>query len=246
MKVYVLTTDKRKHLESITKPEWIKISKDITYWNNTGHHPGHGRNRILEDFYLNHTDQWCVIADDDNIIDPARGYYNRFIDQLDYVLETASANDIATFGFLNNIVHRVDITIKHPTLQHNWVWMRSFSLSNIFFHRRTKLVRFNETQMIEDQEWCMDQLKNGMRCATLMNAVIKDVNHKSTLFRDNTDRKQQYQIAKDRWMDKFPELKTDRNGRVRKTHFVKKYWRPNILWSGLKNIGVACYNPYKI
>ena len=111
MKVYVLTTDKRKHLESITKPEWIKISKDITYWNNTGHHPGHGRNRILEDFYLNHTDQWCVIADDDNIIDPARGYYNRFIDQLDYVLETVSANDIATFGFLNNIVHGVDARI---------------------------------------------------------------------------------------------------------------------------------------
>jgi len=245
MKVYILTTAQRRHLESVTRPAWSQISQDITYWDNTGHHPGHGRNRILEDFYHHHTDEWCVIADDDNIIDPARGYSDLFIRQLDHVLDCARLSDIATFGFLNNIVHRVASTIRHPTLQHNWVWMRSFSLSNIFFHRRTQLVLFNETQMMEDQEWCMDQLRQGLRCATLMNAVIRVVHHRSTLFRDSADRRAQYQTARDLWMSRFPELRVDIRGRVRKTHFVKKYWQPHSSWSGLKNIGVACHSPYQ-
>jgi len=245
MKIYILSTKERQDLKKDTLPAWQKISTDITYWDNTGFHPGYGRNRILEDFYNKQDSEWCVITDDDNILDPKRGYYDRFCNELPYILDRAKSNDIATFSFLNNIVHRVNITIQHPMLQNNWVWMRSFSLSNVFFHRRTKLVYFNEHQMIEDQEWCMDQAQQGLRCATLMNIVIKDIRNSSTLFLNNTDRKQQYQQAKDLWMSKFPELKQNVDGRISKRHFVKKYWKPNLLWSGMKNIGVSCYNPYK-
>jgi len=221
---------------------WRQHGFEPRFWDNTGKMPGEGRNAILDDFY-NSDRKWLMMADDDVVIDTARGDGASFLNNIDQILAKVG-DEITTFGVMNNIVHRVATTLKNPVVEHNWVWMRSYSLSNIFLHRKTQNIPFSETHMLEDQEWCMDQLCAGQRCATLMNVAMKTVTNTSLLFKDNKDRIAQYQQAKQHWFKKYPTLKTDTRNRVRKTALLTQHWPASPNWRSVKNIGV-CYSEAK-
>jgi hypothetical protein len=238
MKIAILTTQARPELKEQTEAFWKGIGWEPVYYYNDGSHPGVGRNRILKDFYAG-TDEWIAIVDDDNIIDVKRGDYQAFVDNIDHVLDLAKQGNVATFSIMNNIVHRVETTLTNATVADNWCWMRSYSLSNLFFHRRTEYVPFSEEYMLEDQEWCIDQLQRGLICATLMNVVMKTIGTKSLLFTDQKHRLEEYNRAKAHWLDKYPSLKPDKNGKMSKMPLIKTHWPNPLNWSSTKGIGVA-------
>ena len=234
-RVDILTVKQRSN--TIIERFWKQHGFQPVFWDNTNKMPGVGRNIILNNFY-NSDRKWLVIADDDVIIDTARGDGKTFLQNIDQILN-AIGDEITSFGVMNNIVHRVATTLKNPIVKDNWVWMRSYSFSNIFFHKKTQNIPFSETYMLEDQEWCMDQLCAKQRCATLMNIAMKSIDNTSLLFRDNKDRIEQYQQAKQHWFKKYPTLKTDTRNRVRKTALINQYWPTSLNWKSVKDIGVC-------
>ena len=68
MKIYVITTQDRFHLQNHTEQYWRQVGENVQYYDNTNQHPGKGRNAVLQKFYNECDDEWCVISDDDNII----------------------------------------------------------------------------------------------------------------------------------------------------------------------------------
>ena len=72
-----------------------------------------------------------------------------------------------------------------------------------------------------------------------MNIVMKSTDNTSLLFRDNKDRIEQYQQAKQHWFKKYPTLKTDTRNRVRKTALINQYWPTSLNWKSVKDIGVC-------
>jgi hypothetical protein len=242
MKVAILTTHDRDSLRAVTEPFWRDSGWEPVYYYNDGAHPGVGRNRILRDFYAG-TDEWICISDDDNILDTRRGEFVNFTQNIDHVLGLAAEGGINTFGILNNIVHRVEITLTNPAMIDNWVWIRSYSLSNVFFHRRTEMVEFSEEYMMEDQEWCMDQLVRGQVCGLLMNVVMKTISTPSLLFQDNAERGQAYTRAREHWLAKYPGLKYDIRGRISKMPILKKYWPNPVNWDRCETVGLSFRRP---
>ena len=237
-RVDVLTTTSREFLRPTTQATWRAAGFEPVYHINDDQHPGVGRNRILQEFYASDR-EWLIMSDDDVIIDSLRGDYAKFVQDPAAVLDIAAQADIATFGIMNNIVHRVATTLENPAVATNWVFMRSYSLSNIFFHRRTRYIAQNETAMLEDQQWCMDQLAQGLRCACLMNLVLKSITTPSLLFDNNAERTKQYEQAKKQWAGEYPLLTVNRNGRTSKMRMINYYWRKRSDWHSVPGIGVA-------
>jgi hypothetical protein len=234
MRIDILTTKRRD--TTVVDQFWRSHGWSPVYWDNTDALPGLGRNRILTDFYASDR-PWLAMADDDMVIDVKRGAGAEFLSDPYRVLNKI-AGEITSFGLMNNIHHRVDITLTNPALQDHWVFYRASWIGCLVFHHRTGQQFYNnETDILEDMDWCLDQIQAGHHVAHCMNIVQRCVSGSSTIFQDQAQRRQRYLAAKRRILKQYPGITLSAQNRLVKTRFLNQYWPVQTPWKTVKDIG---------
>lgn len=234
MRIDIITTQART--TTLVDQFWRQWGWQPVYWDNTGHPPGQGRNRVLADFYASDR-EWLALADDDMIIDVARGRGAEFLSAPQALLSRVP-QDISSFGLMNNIHHRVDITLTNPALHDHWCFYRASWIGCLFFHRRTSgHFQFHPWDVLEDMDWCLEQIQAGHHVAHCMNMVMKNVGFSSTIFRDQSDRRKRYHAAKQRIQQSYPGITLTAQGKLVKTRFLNQYWPIQPPWSTVPGIG---------
>lgn len=234
MRIDIITTQARTTTQ--VDHFWRSHGWQPHYWDNTGHPLGQGRNRVLADFYSSDR-EWLVLADDDMTIDVARGRGQEFLAAPQALLSRVP-QDISSFGLMNNIHHRVDITLTNPAVRDHWCFYRASWIGCLFFHRRTSgQFQFHPWDVLEDMDWCLDQIQAGQHVATCMNMVMKNLGLRSTIFTDQADRRRRYQAARQRIASTYPGITITPTGKLVKTRFLNQYWRPDPAWSSVPGIG---------
>ena len=235
MKIHILTTQQRD--STAVQAWWQQQGWQPIIYDNTGQAPGIGRNHILEDFYAS-SDAWLAMADDDMIMDLQRGWGQRFMQDPGQLLD-AIGDQVTSFGVMNNIHHRVDITLQNPVVLRSWVLYRASWIGCLVFHRNTGKRFYNHaSDVLEDMDWCLDQIRSGHRVATCMNLVQRmQGGAKSTVFTDQNQRRQRYQQAKQRIAQQYPGITLTNKGRLVKTRFLNQFWPTDPAWHTVTGIG---------
>jgi len=234
MRIDILTTHHRS-CDQVDK-FWRSYGWQPVYHDNTGLPPGTGRNRILEEFYSSGR-SWLAIADDDVYLDIQRGNAIEFLSDPNKLLSKLN-DEIASFGVMNNIHHRVDITLSNPALKDNWVFLRNYWIGCLMFHRNTgNKYKFHPTDVLEDMDWCIEQLLDHQRVATCMNLVMKNLGAKSSLFTTQQQRRESYIAAKQRIANSYPGITLTDKGKLLKTKLINSHWPNSPRWQSVKNIG---------
>lgn len=234
MRIDILTT--RLRANTIVDSFWRQWGWQPVYWDNTGRPPGEGRNRILDDFYASDRD-WLAMADDDMVIDTKRGLALPFLRNPASVLDRVP-QDITSWGLMNNIHHRVEITLTNPAVKDHWCFYRASWIGCLVFHRRTGRRFYNHTtDVLEDMDWCLDQIMAGHCVAHCMNLVQKNVITGSTIFSNQSDRRKRYHAAKQRIQQSYPGITLTAQGKLVKTRFLNQYWPIQPPWSTVPGIG---------
>ena len=234
MRIDILTTQARDHSQVDTF--WRSHGWQPVYWDNTGHPPGHGRNQILDDFYASDR-EWLAMADDDMVIDTKRGQGLGFLKDPAAVLDLVP-QDITSWGLMNNIHHRVDITLSNPAVRDHWCFYRASWIGCLVFHRRTGHRFYNHaTDVLEDMDWCLDQIIAGHRVAHCMNLVQKNIIAGSTIFGDQADRRSRYRAAKQRIQQQYPMITLTPAGKLVKSRLLNHYWPIQPPWVSVPGIG---------
>lgn len=240
MRVDILTTQHRNC--DVVDQFWRSQGWEPVYHDNTDQPPGAGRNRILEEFYASDR-KWICIADDDIVFDLARGQAQEFLQDPDAVLDRID-QEITSFGVMNNIHHRVDITLNNPVVQHNWVFLRNYWIGCLMFHRNTGgQYWFHPTDVLEDMDWCIEQLLDHQRVATCMNLVMKNTGLTSTIFHNQQQRRQRYAAAKQRIAGSYPGIRLTDTGKLMKTRLINSHWPASYNWSSVRGIGPSLVVP---
>jgi len=234
MKIHILTTQKRDSTPVVAfwqSQGWQPITHD-----NTGHPCGHGRNQILEEFYSS-SEPWLAMADDDMIIDTNRGWAHQFLSNPQRLLHKMG-QEITSWGLMNNIHHRVDTTLRNPAVQQDWVFYRASWIGCLVFHRNTGQRFYNHpTDVMQDMDWCLQQLQAGHRVAHCMNLVQKNTTSTSTIFASKSERRQKYLAAKQRIAREYPLITLTPTNRLVKTRFINKYSPITPPWASVADIG---------
>lgn len=240
MKIRILTTQSRDRTD--TQAFWEQAGWQPIFYDNTGLPPGTGRNHILEDFYST-SEPWLAMADDDMWIDRRRGWGQRFLDQPQTLLDSIG-DRITSWGLMNNIHHRVDITLQNPAVQQDWVFYRASWIGCLVFHRNTGDRFYNHpTDVLEDMDWCLDQIQAGHRVAHCMNIVQHNRGSNSTIFTNQADRRQRYLRAKQRIAQQYPGITLTAQHRLIKTRFLNQYWAQDPAWKTITHIGPSLRIP---
>lgn len=241
MKIQIITTQHRD--SSGVVKFWSQHGWEPVIHDNTGRSLGQRRNEILDEFY-DSSEPWLALADDDMIIDTQRGWAQHFLHKPTQLLDSLG-QDITSWGLMNNIHHRVDITLNNPALQDNWVFYRSSWIGCLMFHRNTgQRFYHHPTDVLEDMNWCLDQIQAGHRVATCMNLVQKNTGgSRSTIFTNQQDRRSRYQKAKQRIASEYPGITLTSQGRLIKSRFLNQFWQQDAKWSSIKDIGPSLKIP---
>lgn len=240
MRVDILTT--RHRSKDMVDQFWRSHGWQPVYHDNSDQPPGRGRNQILDEFY--DSDRlWLCMADDDCILDTQRGRALEFLRNPNPMLNDIS-DDITSFGVMNNIHHRVEITLTNPVLANNWVFMRNYWIGCLVFHRNTGRRYYNhDTDVLEDMDWCIAQLQDHQRVATCMNLVQKNTGFTSTIFTNQEQRRQRYRAAKQRIADSYPGISFNANGKLVKTKLINQCWPHSPNWRSVPGIGPSLVVP---
>jgi len=235
VKIHLLTTQHRD--SSAVQQWWQQQGWQVCTHDNTGRAPGAGRNEILEQFYST-SEPWLAMADDDMTIDLKRGWGQQFAQDPESLLNLIG-DRVTSWGLMNNIHHRVDITLQNPAVQKNWVMYRSSWIGCLVFHRNTGQRFYNHpTDVLEDMDWCLDQIRHGHRVAHCMNLVQRcQGGAASTIFQNQAERRDRYLRAKQRIAAEYPGITLTESRRLVKTRFINQYWQPNPEWSSVPGIG---------
>lgn len=240
MRVDILTTSDRN--TAVVNDFWTSHGWTPVYHDNTGQPPGAGRNQILKEFYASGR-EWICIADDDIVFDTARGQAQQFLAQPSALLDKISS-EITSFGVMNNIHHRVDITLNNPVVNHNWVFLRNYWIGCLMFHRNTGgQYWFHPTDVLEDMDWCIAQLLDHQRVATCMNLVMRNTSKNSTIFANQQQRRDRYAAAKQRIADSYPGITLTDTGKLMKTRLINSRWPASYNWHSVKGIGPSLVVP---
>ena len=240
MRVDILTTRDRD--TAVVNDFWTSHGWTPVYHDNTGQPPGAGRNLILKEFYASGR-EWICIADDDIVFDTARGQAQQFLAQPSALLDKISS-EITSFGVMNNIHHRVDITLNNPVVNHNWVFLRNYWIGCLMFHRNTGgQYWYHPTDVLEDMDWCIAQLLDHQRVAICMNLVMRNTGHTSTIFANQQQRRDRYAAAKQRIADSYPGITLTNTGKLMKTRLINSCWPASYNWHTVKGIGPSLVVP---
>lgn len=234
MKIHILTTQNRD--SSAVQKFWKSHGWDVVIYDNTGRHPGPGRNAILDAFY-DSSDEWLAMCDDDMTIDVQRGWGQQFLNDPGALLSKLHGR-ITSWGLMNNIHHRVDVTLNNPQVQKHWTFYKASWIGCLVFHRNTGQRFYNhESDILEDMDWCLDQIQAGHRVAHCMNLVQKNLGGaKSTVFDDQNDRRSRYHQAKCRIAQSYPDITLTAKNKLVKTRFMNRYYNSSD-WTSVANIG---------
>ena len=242
MRIDILTTQHRGRDK--TQNFWQSYGWTPVYHDNTDQPPGAGRNRILQEFY-NSDRTWLCMADDDIVLDVQRGRSREFLYNPRSLLDAISP-EITSFGVMNNIHHRVDITLNNPVVQNNWVFVRNYWIGCLVFHKRTGQTYWNhDSDVLEDMDWCIQQLMDNQRIATCMNLVMKQLDSKSTIFSNQHQRREKYIAAKQRIAHSYPDITLTPQNKLIKTRLINRYWPISPAWSSVPDIGPALTVPFE-
>jgi len=240
MRVDILTTQHRD--SSVVDQFWRSQGWEPVYHDNTDLPPGAGRNRILKEFYASDR-KWICIADDDIVFDLARGQAQEFLQDPNAVLNRID-QEITSFGVMNNIHHRVDITLTNPVVKNNWVFLRNYWIGCLMFHRNTGgQYWFHPTDVLEDMDWCIEQLLDHQRVATCMNLVMKNIGLASTIFSNQQQRRERYAAAKQRIANSYPGIRLTDTGKLMKTRLINSHWPASYNWASVRGIGPSLVVP---
>ena len=235
-RVDILTVKQRS--KTIIERFWKQHGFQPVFWDNTDKLPGIGRNIILNNFY-NSDRKWLIMVDDDVIIDTERGDGKTFLQNIDQILN-AIGDEVTSFSVMNNILHRVATTLKNPVVKDSWCFLRNYWIGNIVFHRNTGQKYYNhETDILEDQDWCLHQLKDKQRIAILMNVVLKSISSQSLLFNNNDARVKRYKQARERLLQDWPMLIKTKNKKIMKTKMINHYWPTSLKWKSETDLGIS-------
>ena len=234
MKIHLLTTQHRD--PAAVESFWQQWGWEVVRYDNTGQPPGVGRNAILDQFY-NSTDEWLAMADDDMVLDTRRGWGEQFLREPQKLFDSIG-DSITSWGVMNNIHHRVDITLRNPVLRTNWVFYRASWIGCLVFHRNTGERFYNHrTDILEDMDWCLDQIQRGHRVAHCMNLVQQNRGGaQSTIFHDQAERRRRYLQAKQRIAREYPGITLTDKNRLVKTRFMNQYYQ-SADWTRVDAVG---------
>lgn len=234
MRIDIITTANRDATPAVEF--WRSWGWDPVLHDNTGQPLGMGRNRVIDEFNASGR-EWLCLADDDMVIDTTRGWGERFLRDPGTLLAQVRG-EITSFGLMNNIHHRVDITLRNPVVENNWVFLRNYWIGCLMFHRPgPRPYYFHPTDVLEDMDWCLEQLKDRQRVAISMNLVQRNLGFRSTIFRDQEDRRERYRRAKQRIADTWPGVELRESGKLVKTRAIRLNWPSSPLWQSVPGIG---------
>lgn len=188
-RIDLLTHQGRSKITQATVNWWESYGWQVITWDNTGHLPAVGRNRIIND-YKNSDRELLIMADDDITL-----YTHRYLTQ-DWL-----KNPISNGVYTLNSNHKMGILRFNSTGwddgEHHWCETKEISQFYVINDKNIPLQ--DETlPALEDIEWarCCNEL--GITTRLLYTVFLREQSQDkgSLLFRDRQHRKEIYQQAK--------------------------------------------------
>jgi hypothetical protein len=189
-RIDLLTCQGRADITTKTVNWWQSQGWQVVLWDNTGHLPAVGRNRIIQD-YKNSDRDILIMADDDITLYTHRYLTNEW-------LKKPVVNGVYTL----NSNHKMGILKYNST---GWDdgkdhWCETTEISQLYVISDKNIPLQDESlPAMEDVYWAKACNSQGIKTHLLHTVFLKErqQDQGSLLFRDREHRKQVYQQAKE-------------------------------------------------
>lgn len=189
-RIDLLTHQGRPNITNQTVNWWQSQGWEVHLWDNTGHRPAVGRNKIIKDFQ-NSDRNYLIMADDDITL-----YTHRYLTQ-DWL-----QNPIIDKIYTLNSNHKMGILKYNST---NWDngnhhWRETFEISQFYVINRKDIPYQDETlPALEDIKWAKDCNKLNIPTYILHTVFLREQSQDrgSLIAKTRAERKLLYAKAKE-------------------------------------------------
>lgn len=217
-RIDLLTHAGRNAITQKTVRWWESHGWQVVCWDNTGHLPAVGRNKIIN-AYKNSDRQLLIMADDDITL-----YTHRFLTQS--WLQKPIANGVYTL----NSNHKMHILMQYsrdwPKDQHHW--SESHHIGQIYVIDNKSIPTQDESMVaLEDMDWAWQCWQQGIPTQMLHTVFCREQSQDvgSIFCKDRKQRVEIYQQARQQMQHKWG---TSKWGEFKKQFVVDKHPSKNI------------------